>query len=144
MAILDKKLELSDAQAITSANDRSEGQIDLGAANLQIGAGTPLYLNVRLNTGFTSSSNTLTIDLYTHTGTMTEATGTKILEVMKATAASSLGTAGTWIFRGIIPYEVLMQFVALRYTISGTLAAGKIDAWISLDAQSSYGISQEV
>ena len=145
MAILDKKLELCDAQAIT-ATDRSEGQIDLGAANLQVGAGTPLYLNIRTNTGFTSSSETIIIDLYTHDASMSETTGTKILEVKASTAvsASPYATAGTWVFRGIIPYEALMQFVALRFTCSATPATGKFDAWISLDAQSTYGISSEV
>jgi len=145
MAILDEKLELCDAQAIT-ATDRSEGQINLGAANLQIGAGTPLYLNIRTNTAFTSSSETITIDLYTHDASFDETQGTKILEVLAATAvsASPFATAGTWIFRGTIPYEALQQYVALRFTCSDTPAAGKIDAWISLDAQSSYGISAEV
>jgi len=145
MAILDQKLSLSDAQAITTT-DRSEGEINLGAANIQIGAGTPLYLNVRTNTGFTSSSETIAIDLYTHTASMSHSTGTKILELKAATAvsASPYATAGTWVFRGIIPYEALMQYMALRYTCSATPAAGKFDAWISLDAQSTYGISAEV
>lgn len=156
MAILDVKLSLSDAQAIT-ATDRSEGEIDLGSLvgtdgstqiSCPIGAGTPLYLNVRTNTAFTSSSETITIDLYTHTSSMAVdgTDGTKLLELQAATAvsASPYATAGTWIFRGIIPYESIQRYIALRYTCSDSPEAGKFDAYISLDAQSTLGIGQEI
>ena len=143
MAILDAKLSLSDAQAL-SATDRSEGQLDLGAANLQIGAGTPLYLNIRVNAVGTGSGtgNAWTIGLYTHDASMSEATGSEIVRFITTVAGEEL-TAGLWIYRGSIPLEVLQQFVALRYTETGT-ATATIDAWISLDAQSSFGISAEI
>lgn len=156
MAILDVKLSLSDAQAIT-ATDRSEGEIDLGVLvgidgstqiSCPIGAGTPLYLSVRTNTAFTTSSETIYIDLYTHTVSMNVngSDGTKLLELQESTAvsASPYNAAGIWIFRGIIPYESVQRFIALRYTCSATPEAGKFDAWISLDAQSTLGIGQEI
>jgi len=142
MAILDKKLELSDAQALTTkaAGAISTNVIDLGAANIQLGAGTPLYLNVRCNTAAAKSS--VKVSVMSHTAADVTA-GTTIIEGPVVAKASV--TAGAWLLRCSVPYEVLKQYVGLEYLVGATTeTTTKIDAWISLDAQSSYGISAEV
>lgn len=150
MAILDEKLELSDAQALTTSSvsgseTQSTNVIDLGAANIQIGAGTPLMLNIRVNTAFgVTGPGTLKASLMTNTdSTVTD--GTTIIET-QATACSGT-SAGDWLLRCSIPYEALQRYVGISYTLAGDdtkQSDGKVDAWISLDSQSTYGISAEI
>lgn len=134
MSIMDAKLELSDAQAITkSTRTASTNFIDLGAASLYVGAGTPLYLNVRVNTLFAGGGATgsLTTHLMDGAHTSGVCSGTTLLS---KTISNSLLTAGKWIMRVAIPVEGYMRFLRLRYVNSqGTTeyTAGKVDAWIS-------------
>jgi len=124
---MDEKLIFSDAQAIT-VSAQSSNDIDLGAAGLDIGAGTPIYLNIFLDTAFTTSANTLAITLRHGT---TSKPDTTILTVLEATATSSLLTVG--LLRKIALPNDLAEFIDLYYTCSTTLAAGKITAFLSLD-----------
>lgn len=145
MSILDKKLELSDNQDVhlgSGSAAQSDNIIDLGAAYLQLGAGERLMLNVRINTAFAVDDATLTTSLMTNSTTDVDG-GTTILST--AALAGSALTAGTWILRQSIPLEVLQQYIGLNYAIgTSTESEGTVDAWISLDTQSSYGISAEV
>lgn len=135
MSIMDAKLELSDAQAVTvSTRTASTNFVDLGAASLYIGAGTPLYLNVRVNTTFVGggeSSGALTTHLMDGAHTSGVCSGTTLLS---KTIATSLLAAGKWIMRVPIPVEGYMRFLRLRYVNSRATTAytaGKIDAWVS-------------
>lgn len=142
MGVMDAKLELSDAQSITdSAN--STNLVDLGAGSLYIGAGTPLYLNVRVNTtlvGGGQSSGSLTVNLME--GANTICTGTTLAS---KTIATSLLAAGKWIMRIPIPFEGYMRYLRVYYNNSRattSFTAGKIDAWISAATpDSNVGIS---
>lgn len=146
MTIMDAKLELSDAQAITvSTQTASANFIDLGAAALYIGVGTPLYLNVRVNTTFVGggeSSSTLSCQLMDGAHTSGVCTGTTLLT---KTIATSLLAAGKWIMRVPIPFEGYMRFLRLRYVNSRAttaFTAGKVDSWISgATPDSNVGVS---
>ena len=146
MGIMDAKLEFSDAQTVSAdTQTASTNFIDLGAAALYIGVGTPLYLNVRVNTTFVGggeSAGSLTVQLFDGAHTSGVCTGTKL---SSKTVATSLLAAGKSICRVPIPFEGYMRFLRLRYVGSRATTAytaGKVDAWISgATPDSNVGIS---
>lgn len=139
MSIMDLKLELSDAQALTVAATGilSTNYIKLAAAKLAVGDGTPLYVNVRVHTAFTGADTTSSGTLKVHLaeGANSQCSDADILTktMVNASAGTAL-TAGKWIMRVPIPYGVSKQFLRLRYVNSSAdtaFTAGKVDAWIS-------------
>jgi hypothetical protein len=60
---IDYKLIYSNDQAVT-VDAASTNNVNLGAANLNIGAGTSIWLVVIITAGFGSSAETLTLSLY--------------------------------------------------------------------------------
>lgn len=137
MAIMDLKLELSDAQTIcftdTQTGTASTNLLDLGAAKLAIGAGTPLYLNIRVcqadfaNDGTTAS---ITFNLHASTGAAFGITS----YVMSRKVIQADLTAGSWIMRVPIPSELERRYLRLRYVNSNVttgFTAGQVDSWIS-------------
>ena len=135
MTIMDKPLVLSDAQAITkNTRTASTNFIDLGAASLYIGAGTPLYLNVRVNTTFVGggeSGTALTVHLMDGAHTSGVCSGTTLLS---KTITTSLLAKGKSIMRVALPNEGYMRFLRLRYVNSSATTAwtaGAADAWIT-------------
>ncbi|MCF7811457.1 hypothetical protein K9N50_10770 [bacterium] len=124
--IIDSKLVLSDAQAITTST-ASDNEIDFGAASLDIGQGNPIYLEVWLDTAFDTSVNTLTISLKdSPDGT----TYTERMVVLPATATSSLLTAGK-LQKVALPYN-LARYIELYYTCSAALTSGVINAFLTI------------
>lgn len=143
MAILDKKLELSDAQSITGvtcgASVDSTNVIDIGGTYIPIGPGTPLYLNIRINTAFVSGGTDTTWRFKFETGAATTL-GTVIYETDAIAEAALI--AGYWVVRMPIPYNTIAKYIGCNYeNVSGdeVCDTGKVDAWISLDAQSTLG-----
>jgi len=102
----------------------SENVIDLGAASLDIGAGTPIYLNVIITTLSTSESNTLTVELRDGA---TDAAADALLLF----AAFIPHTTGLKI-KCPLPNDVA-RYVSMYMTASATLTAGTISAFLSLD-----------
>lgn len=144
MAIIDKKLELCDAQTLVGAisSDVLSTELDLGigydgwgqSRTPDIGEGGDLYLNVRMagTTALAPATHTGTLYLYTHTAT-TVKSGT--LLATKAVAASSAG--GTSLWRLKIPAGTVQRYLGLVYTANATTCtAGALDAWIGLDSES--------
>lgn len=148
MAIMDGILEFSDKQALKMAQTASTqtvstNSIDLGATNLDIGAGTPLYLNIRIvsapglagypSTGETTSSFRLQgCDTLTgpNTGPIYNQSDLRLLDAdLKA---------GKWIMRKPIAYGIKSRFLQLIFannrstaTTWGATTLGYFDAWIS-------------
>ena len=145
MAIMDSKLLLSDAQAITTlASTASSNVIDqyigkdfYGTAQSNVpGIGGNLWLNVWVDTAFTNgtpSVGTLTAKLVhcaTEGGTYT---GTGIASA--AVVGSSL-VAGYKLLRVKLP-PGLSRYIAVRYvTATSGWTAGKVNAWVGLDTES--------
>lgn len=146
MGIMDAKLVLSDAQGLTTCTrTASTNFIDLGAASLYIGVGTPLYLNIRVNTtmvGGGESGTALTCHLMDGAHTSGVCTGSTLIS---RTVATSLLAAGKWIMRVPLPFEGYMRFLRLRYVNSSedtAWTAGKVDSWISgATPDSNVGVS---
>ena len=148
MAIMDAKHEFSDNQALKMASTASTqtvgtNTLDLGAKNLDIGAGTPLYLNIRIisapldaamaTTGVTScffrldGCDTLSVP---NTGPVYMKT--------PATLYPKDLTAGKWIMRQALPAGIRSKHLRLVFaddrstaTTYGATTLGYFDAWMS-------------
>ena len=140
MAIFDALLEFSDEQAIT-VTAVATNSLDMQAANLEMGAGEPIYLNVKVgNTAFTTGGDndgTLVVALVYDTVSPID-TSSSVIYQTPALAESTL-TAGTWIMRMALPVDVDKgQFVGLLYTTANDITGGTINAWLDHGPQSSY------
>lgn len=138
MAIMDAKLVFSDCQTIcfTAAAQTqtiSTNIVDLGAEDLDIGAGTPLYLNIRIGPTIDVPgrpvTGDLTFKLKTATGSAFNNTGTLIERRLLASQI----TAGKWIMRLPIPQET-NRYLRLMY-VKGATGTGytslTVSGWLS-------------
>jgi hypothetical protein len=140
MAIFDAMFELSDNQTVTTTT-ASTDILDLVVEDIELGAGEPLYLNVRVGTTAFSTGGdndgTLTVALVYDTAAPVDGSSTVIYQT--AALAEANLTAGAWIIRMALPVNVDEEsIVGLYYTTANTLTAGTIDAWIDHGPQSSY------
>ncbi len=144
MAIFDAMFELSDDQdigALTATEvAASSNVINWSGSDLEMGAGEPLWLNIRMGTEafLSTAAATLTVALKRETDGTIDTDSTTVWTT-PAIAKGSL-TAGAWIMRMPLPYNIDEDaFMGLLYTVSTHPAsAGKVDAWIDHGPQSSY------
>ena len=151
---VDKNLEFSDAQAVTSTaistnvydlytTDAAAGANILPSTNINIGTGLDeLYFVVQTQTAATDSGSdaTLTITLETadDAGLSTNAT------VMWSSGALTFATfspTGTRLVRVKLPLADYRRYIGVRYTVaSGPLTAGNFDAFFttSIDSHKYY------
>lgn len=130
--ILDAKLEFSDGQSIAAGITNSTNIINFGSAinGAGVGRGTPVYLNVTVNTGFTGAvTGTFVTYLQTSANGTTWASGIRFASM----TASNLATAGVTIVRVALPAHDLAQYLSLAFD-SGPAVIGAVDAWLSLEA----------
>lgn len=146
MAIFDAMLELSDDQDIgantASSTEASTDVLNFTQADLEMGAGEPLWLNVKMGTEalLSTGAATLTVALCRDTDGTIDSSSTVIYQT-PAIAKASL-TAGAWILRMPLPYNIDEDaYVGLLYTVgTATTSAGTVDAWIDHGPQSSYDV----
>jgi len=144
MAIFDAMLELSDNQDIgtcsAAESDASTNVIYFTDSDLEMGAGEPLWLNVKMGTEalLSTGSATVTVSLRRDTDSTID-TDSTVIYTTPAIAKASL-TAGAWILRMPLPYNVDEDaYVGLLYTIgTSDSSAGTVDAWIDHGPQSSF------
>ena len=137
MAIFDAQFELFDNQTVSNA-DKTSTVIDFGAADLEMGAGEPLWLNIRTGTAFAGGTN-LVFTLYCHTASTGITGGTALYAVTIGQTALTAAGAGEYLLRMPLPYNVDdKQYVALYIAQTGDFTAGTIDAWIDHGPQSSF------
>ncbi len=144
MAIFDAMFELSDDQdigALTATEvAASSNVVNWSGSDLEMGAGEPLWLNIRMGTEafLSTAAATLTVALKRETDGTIDTDSTTVWTT-PALAKGGL-TAGAWIMRMPLPYNIDEDaFMGLLYTV-GThpSSAGKVDAWIDHGPQSSY------
>ena len=136
MAIFDAMFEFSDAQAIT-ADAASDNILDWTQADLEMGAGEPLWLNVRVGPDDFAGGTSLIVSLRHDSVAPIDASSVVIYQTM-AVAQENL-TAGAWIIRMPLPYNVDEgRILGLWYDDTGTFSAGAIDAWLDHGPQSSH------
>lgn len=135
MALFDAKFEFSDAQAITTDAD-STNVVDFVNTDLEMGAGTPVWLNVQVETAFAGGTS-LEVSLYSHTATTSLNSGT-LLWQSSAIVQASL-TAGAWITRIPLPYNADEErYLGVYYNDTGAFTAGTVNAWLDHGPQSSF------
>jgi hypothetical protein len=156
MALYDALFEFSDDQDIsqTVGSVAATNVLDWGNNDLEMGAGQPLYLNVRIGTAFaevadaTNGSSTLVVALVSDEDATIDGSSRVIYQTMALTETSL--TDGAWVLRMSLPVGVDEdhtddggndgRYLGLYYTIGGaTSAVGTIDAWIDHGPQSSTG-----
>jgi hypothetical protein len=139
MAILDAIWVFSDAQAQTSTGTHASTDImDLGAANPNIGRGTPLWLTVRVNTAMAGASGTTfqvqvqdAADGSTFSYLWATSVGTAAGFAGAATSIFSVA-AGTNLIQQPLP-AACRRYLRVAYVIGTTvLTGGKWDAFITL------------
>jgi len=142
MALFDALFEFSDAQDISQAagSVAATNVLDMQAADLEMGAGTPMYLNVRIGTIFDSTGGaaTLVVALVNEVDATIDGSSVVIYQT-RALVESEL-TAGAWVLRMPLPVNFDEQrYLGLYYTIGGeTSTTGTINAWLDHGPQSSY------
>jgi len=145
MAIFDAMLEFSDGQLLTGSAAASN-VLDLQAADLELGAGTPMYLNVKVGTALTSAGSgaTLTIALCNDADATIDGSSTIVFQTDAIAEAAC--TAGAYLVRMALPVNFDKdwgadsgQYLGVYYTVAGeNFTAGTIDAWIDNGPQSGY------
>jgi len=133
MSIMDIKTEFSDGQSIAALNNSSvvsTDVIDFGTLDLNIGDGTPVFLNVKIGTACAGGTS-VQFRLYGHT-TTTVNSGTMFWD----SGAITVGTlvAGYEVASVSLPLRVddAGQYIGMYYTAVGAMSAGTVDAWLSL------------
>ena len=143
MALFDAMFELSDDQDVSQSAGTvaSTDIIDFTQADLEMGAGQPYWLNVRVGTEPIASAElgaTLAVALVHDTVAPVDSSST-VIWTTPAIAEAGL-TAGEWIIRMPLPYNVDDgRIVGLLYTIgTNTTTTGTVDAWLDNGPQSSF------
>ena len=139
MALFDAMFEFDDAHAVFDTNDTvvSTNVLDMQAADLEMGAGTPLYLNCRVSTAFTGGT-TIQVILRADTDAL-QTGGTDIYTSEAFAVDDAESVAGAWLCR--VPLDVDFdkdRYIYVAYTNAGANTAGSVDTWIDHGPQSSY------
>ena len=144
MAIFDAKFELLDdgtlwADGTTDYNAGTAKEIDWTQANLEMGAGTPLYLNIRVGTTAYAGGTTADFKLFADASSSGHDSSSTVVMATGPIALTAIDAAGDWIYRGTLPVNVdAERYLQLGVTCVGTFTAGSVDCWIDHGPQSSY------
>lgn len=141
MALFDVLFEFADAQAIyTGTGSKSAtNAIDMQAADLEMGAGEPVWLNIRCSTTF-AGAGTATFLLVNDTNATIDSSSVTVLSTAAFAISSAQLTAGGWILRTPLPNDFDSdRYVGVLCTCSGAMTAGSVDAWLDHGAISTYG-----
>jgi hypothetical protein len=134
MALFDVLFEFSDAQAITGDADSTD-VVDFVNTDLEMGAGTPIWLNIQVETAFAGGTS-LECSLYSHTATTSLNSGTLLWQ--SGVIAQATLVAGYWITRIPLPYNCDEErYLGVYYNDTGAFTAGTINAWLDHGPQSS-------
>ena len=121
MSLVDARLELSDAQALTASAD-STNVIDLSQTARQIGAGRTMYVhfNVTVGADFTTGDETYTFGVATGAATSL------------GTVLSSRAIVATTLVAGYnFPMDGVLRYVGVEYVLAGTSPSVTVDAYLS-------------
>ncbi len=143
-----------------SAAGFSDNFIDLAQTTPKIGVGQHApYLCIRTNTAPTVSADSLSIELQSSaTNNLTDISGsirTIMMPLAGVVNAGSgvneviatderLSTAGAWIFRGQLPYEIKYRYLQLYFNQTITGGTFIIDAWLEDGPASDFRGSQVI
>lgn len=136
MALFDAMFELSDDQVITDSDAASTNIIDLTLSDLEMGAGQPYWLNIRVGTAFAGGTS---IVFSLRHDSVAPIDGSSIVIWQSAAIVTATLVAGHWVMRMPLPYNVDEgRIIGLFYDVTGTMSAGTINAWLDNGPQSSH------
>jgi hypothetical protein len=130
--ILDKQLQFSDAQDVSSSTSGklATNVIDLKGTGINLGAGRPLYVVAIVTTALTGAGDTLDIDFVSDSVSSLDSS-LSVHGVLGTFAAQS--AAGTKLVAPI-PTQTLERYVGLRYYARGAGdVTGNVSAFLTLD-----------
>ena len=146
---------LDGGQTISADDTVSTNTIDLVQTVPKIGVGQHApYLNIRTNTAPTAvSGDSLAIELQSDADDGAGApVGSWDVQVFSPLvgadgaeidqADSRLATAGAWIYRAKLPYDLIQRHIRLMFRNSTSVGVFKIDAWLSDGPASDFRGSQ--
>ncbi len=146
MAIFDAMFQfMDDAQLIgTSTTDyvpTTCKQLNFVTEDLEMGAGEPVWLNVRVGTTAyspTTSGDTVDFQLFADDASVSHNSDSNVVLASGPRETDTL-TAGAWILRVPLPVDVdAEQYLVIGATFNEATTAGTIDAWLDHGPQSSY------
>lgn len=130
----------SDAQEISADDTPSTSTIDMAVTNPQFGVGHPICLCIQTAVAPTNTADTLSIEVQHDdddgAGDPAGSWPTVFMPFVDANGAEFAGTnarlltAGAWIWRGALPYEVNKRHVRLMYRNTTSNGVFTIDAWL--------------
>ena len=139
MALFDLMFEFADAARMWTGTGAyaAANVLDMQASDLEMGAGEPLWLNIRVTTAY-AGAGTATFSLVSDTDATMDANSIESLST-EPFAITDIDAAGDWVFRGPIPLDYdRNQYVGVICTCSGAMTAGSCDIWLDHGSQSSY------
>lgn len=143
MAMYDVMYELfDDATLVASTTTDYVGAtvktIDWQASDLEMGAGTPIWLNVRVGSTTYVGGTNICFKLFADTAAAGH-DGNSVEVLSSGTRAISTLSVGAWIFRCPLPVNVDdKRYLSLGCITDGATTAGTINAWLDHGPQSSY------
>ncbi len=146
MAIFDAMFEfLDDGQLIgtstTDYNATTANELDWTIANLEMGAGEPVWLNIKVGTTAyspTTAADTVDFKLFADDTSEGHDSDSTIVLASGARETSTL-TAGAWVLRVPLPVDVdTERYLQIGATFNEATTAGTIDAWLDHGPQSSF------
>ena len=141
--IYDAKFELLDdgalwADATTDYNAATAKEIDWVNSGLELGSGTPVYLNIKVGTTAYNAGTTADFKLFADDTSVGHDSNSTVVISTGPIATADL-TAGAWVFRGALPVNCdVERYLQLGVTCVGTYDAGSVDAWLDYGPQSSF------
>ena len=146
MAIFDAMFEFYDDTALWSTSDTdyvgaTVKTLDWINADLEMGAGNPVWLNIRVGTTAyapTTSGDTVDFKLFADTAAGLHDSDSDTVLASGPRECSTL-TAGAWVLRVPLPVDVdTKRYLSLGATFNEATTAGTINAWLDHGPQSSY------
>ena len=144
MAIFDAMFEFMDDAELTGSGTTlylpisTWKELNWIGEDLEMGAGEPVYLNIKVGTTAYDSGTSVDFKLFADTDSAGHDSSSDVVVATGPRGTASL-TAGAWVYRGALPYDVdAEQYLVLGATFVGNVSAGTVDCWLDHGPQSSY------
>ena len=145
MAIFDAMFEFADNQDMFDSAATyyvTTGKtLDWNNTDLEMGAGEPVWLNVRVGTvGFAGGTSVQAILVGDTAAGGHDGSSTTLLSgPVVAVGATTTTAPGAWLLRCPLPYNIDdLQYTGVAIVNDGANTAGKVDAWLDHGPQSSF------
>ena len=142
MAVLDALFEFLDDQTFTTTGGTTIGAtaktLNWGASDLEMGAGEPIWLNIKVGTTAITGGTSVDFRLLADTAAQGQNSDSLVVMASGPRTVATL-TANAWILRAPLPVDVdAGQYLAVAMVGVGTANTGKVSAWLDHGPQSSY------